>query len=87
MTARGAHHAAMCVAANDENDVALLRMELPVPNGLGSLRLGAANSGSAGTPVLAVGNPYDWDLEAPSGAKPRHNGYTPFWVSGGRVHA
>ena len=65
---------------------ALLRLAEPqrLP-GLGRLALGAEGSDAVGAAVLAVGNPYDWDLEAPDGAKPRRNGFAPFWASAGRI--
>ena len=44
-------------------DLALLRLSSPIPAELGALALGAVGSVGCGVPVLAVGNPYDWDLE------------------------
>ena len=52
---------------------------------LGVLRVARRDPGPGGVPVVAVGNPFDWDLEAPAGAAPTKNGYTPFWVSLGRT--
>ena len=54
-------------------------------NSLGVLRVARRDPGPGGVPVVAVGNPFDWDLEAPAGAAPTKNGYTPFWVSLGRT--
>ena len=85
VTARGAHGVAECVATDEASDVALLRYVDGPPEGLGALRLGGEGDDVEGTPVLAVGNPYDWDLEGAAGAKPRKNGYTPFWVSAGKL--
>ena len=85
VTARGAHGVAECVAADEASDVALLRYVDAPPEGLGALQLGGEGDDAAGTPVLAVGNPYDWDLEGAVGAQPRKNGYTPFWVSAGKL--
>jgi len=78
VTARGAHGAAECIAADEASDLALLRFVAGSPGGLEALPLGGEGDDEAGTPVLAVGNPYDWDLEGAAGAKPRRNGYTPF---------
>ncbi len=82
----GAHQPCVCVAADEASDLALLRLAEPqrLP-GLGRLALGAEGSDAVGAAVLAVGNPYDWDLEAPDGAKPRRNGFAPFWASAGRI--
>ena len=89
VTARGLTFGARCVATDESSDVALLRI-LPsetLPASLGSLPLADALDKDAASrlPVLAVGNPYDWDLERPEGARPRKNGFTAFWVSGGRL--
>lgn len=85
VTARGAHGVAECLAADEASDLALLRFVGGPPGGLEALPLGGEGDDEAGTPVLAVGNPYDWDLENAAGAKPRRNGYTPFWASAGQL--
>mmetsp|Transcript_61330 Transcript_61330/g.72843 ORF Transcript_61330/g.72843 Transcript_61330/m.72843 type:complete len:354 (+) Transcript_61330:174-1235(+) len=92
VTARGAHTVAECVSVDESNDLALLRMlpvpgadGAPVPEGLEALAIGRPGDDSTATAVLAVGNPHDWDLELSSGAAPRQTGYTPFWISAGKL--
>ena len=84
VTARGVVSTGVCVAVDEGNDLALLRLPA-VPEGLDMLALASDGSDVAGTPVLALGNPFDWDLEGPTGAQPRKNGFNPFWVSGGQI--
>ena len=84
VTAHGIHRSAVCVSADEENDLALMRLEGAVPAALSALPLGAEGSDAPGTPVLAVGNPYDWDLESAQPA-PRKMGYHPFWTSCGKI--
>lgn len=81
----GAHFSGTCVAADEASDLALLEADTASLGTLGSLSLGAPGADASGTAVLAVGNPYDWDLEAASGAAPRKNGFTPFWTSSGKL--
>eukprot|EP00964_Phaeocystis_antarctica_P143005 scaffold108454_cov76-Phaeocystis_antarctica.AAC.10 len=58
VTASGVHRVAACVAVDEANDLALLRLEgAAPPAGLGALALGAEGDDATGTAVLAVGNP------------------------------
>jgi hypothetical protein len=58
VTASGEHRVAACVAVDEANDLALLRLEgAAPPAGLGALALGAEGDDATGTAVLAVGNP------------------------------
>ena len=89
VTARGLTFGARCVATDESSDVALLRI-LPsetLPASLGSLPLADASRKDAASrlPVLAVGVPTIGTSSAPRGARPRKNGFTAFWVSGGRL--
>ena len=85
VTARGVVVNGTCVAADEGSDLALVRLDEPLPAQLGSLALAAEGADADGTAVVAIGNPYDWDLEAADGAKPRPMGYTPFFASAGQL--
>ena len=73
---------AVCVASDEVSDVALMRIcGDPSPHHLALM----AREPPRGTPVVCVGNPYDWDLEAPDGAAPTPMGFRPFHLSAGTL--
>ena len=84
---------AQCVAADDDADCALLRI-------VAVLRAGSQGGATTptcslapcpapiATPVVCIGNPFDWDLEAEDdGRAPTPLGFEPFMLSCGTIEA
>lgn len=86
----GTLHLAACTVCDEAMDVAALQIvwtdggsETFTAAPLSALTPDPHNDTNAA--IACIGNPYDWDLECPAGARPMKMGFRPFHTSAGSI--